>query len=51
MANAPQKKAPRHRNGILDVSKARKMLTVKMLTLDETIKKSVQQIDIKKLNK
>jgi len=44
--NGFQEKAPRHKNGILNVSKAENILSTKMLTLDETIKNAIKQIEI-----
>ncbi len=41
-----QEKAPRHKNGILNVSKAIKVLATKMLTLNETIVNAVKRIEI-----
>ncbi len=37
-------KVPRHKNGILDVSKADKVLKTKMLSLDETIRNAVKKV-------
>ncbi len=39
-------KAHRHKNGILDVSKANQILNIKMLSLDQTIQNAVKQIEI-----
>lgn len=41
-----QEKVPRHKNGILNVSKASNILVTKMLTLNETIVNAVKRIEI-----
>jgi len=41
-----QEKVPRHKNGVLNVSRANKVLVTKMLTLNETILNAVKRIEI-----
>jgi len=41
-----QEKVPRHKNGMLYLSKASKVLATKMMTLNETIVNGVQRIEI-----
>lgn len=39
-------RVPRHKNGILDVSRAKKLLTIKMLSVEESIARAIRERNI-----